>query len=259
MELRPAKEPPSPGSFFQADRATAEDELRNHDYSSGAVLLLDKPAGWSSFRMVGLTRRLIGIKKVGHAGTLDPMATGLLVLCTGKATKAVSAVQDGIKVYEASVQLGTSTPSYDAETEPDQTADFSDITEAQISDCLSSTFTGVIEQLPPMYSAIKVKGQRLYKLARKGVEIERNPRRVTIHELVLNSYDPEKGEARLTVTCSKGTYIRSLAHDLGIALGSRAHLSALRRTKSGDYSVEQALTAKELVSRFKADDDIDLS
>ncbi|MCC5933062.1 MAG: tRNA pseudouridine(55) synthase TruB [Candidatus Cyclonatronum sp.] len=255
----PAKSPPEPGSFFHADRHTADEQLLDHDYTAGAVILLDKPGGWSSFRLVGLTRRLIGIKKVGHAGTLDPMATGLLVLCTGKATKSVSAVQDGIKVYEARVQFGASTPSYDAETEPDATSSFSHITHHAVAAKLKECFTGEIQQVPPMYSAIKIKGQRLYKLARKGLEVERSLRTVVIHKIELSSYDASAGEAELEITCSKGTYIRSLAHDLGLALGSRAHLTALRRTQIGPYSVERALTATELVSRFKADDVIDLS
>lgn len=255
----PVKMPPDPGSFFLADRLADEEILRSRDFTDGAVFLLDKPKGWSSFRVVGLTRRLIGIKKVGHAGTLDPMATGLLVLCTGKATKAISLVQDGIKTYEATVQFGASTPSYDAETDPDETAAFGHLDERMILQCLQEHFTGEILQIPPMYSAIKVKGQRLYKLARKGLEVERKERQVVIHSLELLGYNPESGEARLSVICGKGTYIRSLAHDLGIKLGSRAHLTALRRTQIGPYSVQHALTAPELVSRFKADDDIDLS
>lgn len=259
MGEKPAKLPPNPGSFFLADRAADEQLLRSFDYNAGAVFLIDKPKGWSSFRVVGLTRRLIGIKKVGHAGTLDPMATGLLVLCTGKATKAISQVQDGTKSYEATVQFGASTPSYDAETEPDIRADFGHIDTPQIENVLQQYFMGEILQTPPMYSAIKIKGQRLYKLARKGLEVERKQRQVIIHSLHLNGYNPKSGEARLSVTCGKGTYIRSLAHDLGLALGSRAHLTALRRTQIGPYSVQHALTATELVSRFNADDDIDLS
>ncbi|WP_114985740.1 tRNA pseudouridine(55) synthase TruB [Cyclonatronum proteinivorum] len=223
------------------------------------MFLLDKPAAWSSFRVVGLVRRLIGIKKVGHAGTLDPMATGLLVICTGRATKSVSVVQDGEKCYEALVQFGASTPSYDAETPPDITAPAAHITPEMIRDCLQTKFTGLIWQQPPMYSAIKVKGQRLYKLARKGVEVARKDREVMIHEVRLEDYDAETAQARLQIHCGKGTYIRSLAHDLGIALGSRAHLTALRRTRTGPYMVHNALTASELVSRFNADDLINLS
>lgn len=229
------------------------------DFSRGALFLIDKPKGWSSFRPVGLLRKLVQVKKVGHAGTLDPMATGLLVLCVGKATKSIHLLQDGQKTYVATLQLGASTPSYDAETPPDQHSGYSHVHAGDIERAMQQHFSGKIEQKAPMYSAVKHKGQRLYELARQGKEVERKTRIAEIHGHKLHSYDPQTGQATLEITCGKGTYIRSIAHDLGQLLGTHAHLIGLRRTQSGSFTAEQAFTVHELVSYFNAEHYIDLS
>ncbi|MCH8556234.1 MAG: tRNA pseudouridine(55) synthase TruB [Balneolia bacterium] len=258
--MNSSKKTPLPVSTFPLFTSeSSETDILNQDFSTGAVFLIDKPKDWSSFRPVGLLRKLVSIKKVGHAGTLDPMATGLLILCTGKATKSISLLQDSKKEYVAGIQFGSSTLSYDAETEVDERSDFSQLSADLITDELSRSFSGEISQLPPMYSALKVKGERLYKLARRGEEIERKPREVIIYETELLNFDIKTGRAEIRILCGKGTYIRSIAHDLGKLLGTHAHLFSLRRTKSGPYSVEKALTVPNLVSLFNADDDIDLS
>lgn len=228
-------EPPSPGD----------------DFAAGAAFLVDKPKGWTSFDLVRFVRNRIGIRKVGHAGTLDPMATGLVVICCGKGTKTISEIQDAPKSYEGEITLGASTPSYDAETEVDATAPCDHITKEQVLQALEEHFSGPIDQVPPMYSAIKKDGQRLYKLARKGKEVEREPRRVTIHAARIISF--ELPRVRLYIKCSKGTYIRSIADDLGKTLGSLGHLSALRRTAIGHFQVEDALTTDDLDLIFAAD------
>ena len=209
-----------------------------------AIILFDKPTGWSSFRAVKAIRKRLNIKKVGHAGTLDPLATGLLVICVNKATKSISQVQELHKTYRARIRFGASTPSYDAATEIDMDAPFSHINQDMIEEELAKSFNGDIKQIPPMFSAIKKNGQRLYKLARKGETVEREPRKVTIFRTLIHSYDPP--DLDLVIECSKGTYIRSLAHDLGINLGSRAHLVQLRRTKIGVFDVGSALQVDDL-------------
>ncbi|MEX0780462.1 MAG: tRNA pseudouridine(55) synthase TruB [Balneolales bacterium] len=229
----------------------------NNDFSSGGVFLINKPKGWSSFRVVGFLRKMIGIKKIGHAGTLDPMATGLLILCTGKATKSINQIQDQKKTYRAEVTFGTSTPSYDAETEADHEASAVHITSTLIEGEIKKSFTGTVEQIAPMYSAVKHKGQRLYHLARKGLEVERKPRTVTIYKNIIKEF--ETPILSLDVICSKGTYIRTLAHDLGLALSSRAHLSGLVRTGIGNFNLETALDVTDLIHIFNFDDTIDLS
>ena len=212
-------------------------------YSSGAVLLMDKPLDWTSFDVVNYVRNRIPPKKVGHAGTLDPLATGLLILCTGKATKSISQIQELDKTYEAKIKFGASTPSYDSEAEPDKTAEWRHITPEMISDILDKKFTGQIDQVPPVYSAIKVKGERMYKLARRGEEVVLEPRKITIYDI--NILDVSLPDVTIRVRCGKGTYIRSLAHDLGMELGSRAHLSGLRRTETGHFNVKDAVTPEE--------------
>lgn len=212
------------------------------DYDSGAVFLLDKPKSWSSFDVVKYIR--IRIKaKVGHAGTLDPMATGLLVACCGKATKAVRKFQDLPKEYRAVIQFGAATPSYDAETDIEATASFDHITEDMVRQVMAERFSGEIEQVPPMYSALKHKGKRLYKLARKGKEVKRHPRRIVIHSYEI--VDFQLPVVTLDIRCSKGTYIRSIAHDLGKALDSLAYLKALTRTAIGPYLNSDAFTIEE--------------
>lgn len=213
---------------------------RGQDYNNGALFLIDKPAGWSSFDVVKFLRNRIRARKTGHAGTLDPQATGLLVLCAGKATKGISEIQEHPKRYLGTVTFGSSTPSQDAATQPEERASWDHLDRKMIEDMLANRFTGTIRQIPPMYSALWKDGKRLYNYARKGETVEREPREVTIHEIEVVSY--QDGKLQLNVLCGKGTYIRTLAHDLGIVLGTRAHLSELRRTEIGPYHVDKAVT-----------------
>ncbi len=219
--------------------------LSKEDFSNGQVLLFDKPLGWSSFHVVNSAkwalRKKFDLKKikVGHAGTLDPLATGLLVVCTGKFTKSIPGIQDQRKEYTGTITLGATTPSYDLETEVDQRFPTDHLTKDQIIHATES-FTGRIYQKPPVFSAIKKDGKRLYEYARKGKEVEVNAREIEIYEFEITSL--EMPEVHFRVVCSKGTYIRSLAHDFGQKLNTGAHLSALRRTKIGSFSVDNAIT-----------------
>lgn len=214
------------------------------------VLLLDKPQGLSSNTALQQARRLVSAAKAGHTGTLDPMATGLLPLCFGEATKFSADLLDADKTYEAEVCFGATTDTGDAEGEVREQRPVS-VGEADLV-ALLPRFTGSITQVPPMYSALKRDGKPLYELARQGVEVERHPRAVTIHALELLGVDVDSRgmltRARLAVTCSKGTYIRVLAEDIGAALGCGAHLTALRRTRVGSLSLADALTLSELES-----------
>ncbi|TVR15567.1 MAG: tRNA pseudouridine(55) synthase TruB [Balneolaceae bacterium] len=222
-------------------------------YQAGTVILLDKPRDWSSFDLVKYVRNRLPVKKVGHAGTLDPLATGLLIVCTGKATKTISQIQELAKEYVATIKFGESTASYDAAMEPDEIAVWQHITEEKIIEKLSTVFTGNIQQKPPAYSALRIGGRRMYELARKGKEIEIKARPVVIHEIEL--MEVKLPEIVLRVRCGKGTYIRSLAHDLGLELSSRAHLTALRRTKTGDFDVDDAITPETFKSLIKPKSD----
>ncbi|MDX1639024.1 MAG: tRNA pseudouridine(55) synthase TruB [Balneolaceae bacterium] len=215
-----------------------------YDYASGAAFLVNKPQNWTSFDVVKYLRKAIGVKKVGHAGTLDPMATGLLIVCCGKATKTISQIQKLEKEYVAEVTFGAATPSYDAETEIEQEAPFEHITRQVVRNMLDEHFSGTIEQVPPMYSALKYGGKPLYELAREGKEVKRHARQVTIHETEILAFDLPT--LRLRICCGKGTYIRSMAHDLGVCLNSLAYLSALERTRIGEYSNDNALTIEQL-------------
>jgi len=215
-----------------------------YDYNLGSILLVNKEKNWTSFDAVKFIRSRVKTKKVGHAGTLDPMATGLLILCTGKATKSISQLQDMSKTYVGEITFGGSTPSYDADSEVDEEAPFEHITINDIEELLKNQFSGEIQQIPPMYSALKRDGKKLYELARRGETIELEPRSVTIHNYQIIEYNAPK--LIISITCSKGTYIRSIAHDLGIALDSRAHLSALVRTQIGEYSSANAYTPHEI-------------
>jgi len=214
------------------------------DFKEGKVLLIDKPLNWTSFQVVNKIRWLIkqqfGIKKikVGHAGTLDPLATGLLILCTGKFTKKIETYQAQVKEYTGTITLGGTTSSYDLESEIDQTFDFSEITSEEIN-AATHQFIGEIQQQPPVFSALKKGGKRLYEYARAGEEVEIPKRTITISEFEITNI--ELPNVAFRVVCSKGTYIRSLAHDFGKALNNGAHLSALRRTKIGDFSVADAV------------------
>lgn len=218
---------------------------REPDFLAGEVLLFDKPAYWSSFDVVNKIRYLISdylkIKKikVGHAGTLDPLATGLLILCTGKSTKLIEQLQEGEKVYEAVFKIGETTASFDMETEVEQKFDYSHLTIQQITNTLQS-FVGESLQIPPDYSAVKIMGKRAYKIKRKGKEVNLLPKPIIIHEIKINSI--ELPFINLTITCSKGTYIRSLANDFGKKLDNGAFLYYLRRIKSSSFDVSNAVT-----------------
>jgi tRNA pseudouridine55 synthase len=223
-------------------------------YQEGRVLLIDKPLNWTSFQVVNKIRWLIkqqfNIKKikVGHAGTLDPLATGLLILCTGKFTKKIETYQAQVKEYTGTITLGATTPSYDLESEIDQKFDISEISEADI---LKNTqqFLGKIQQQPPIFSALKQNGKRLYEYAREGSKIEIPSRPVTITEFKITKIKLPCIEFR--IVCGKGTYIRSLAHDFGKSLNNGAHLSGLRRTKIGEFRVEDAISVLEFERLFK--------
>ena len=215
------------------------------DFKSGQILVFDKPLGWTSFQLVGKVRwmlcRAICEKrlKVGHAGTLDPLATGVMVICTGKATKRIEELQLGEKEYTARLQLGATTPSYDLEHEVDATFPTAHIDEAAVDHALAQ-FRGEIDQVPPAFSACKIDGKRAYDLARKGHDVELKAKRITIHERELLHFSPDAMTLDIRVRCSKGTYIRALARDMGEALHSGAHLTAQRRTRVGEYDVEHA-------------------
>ena len=217
------------------------------DFKSGTILSFDKPLEWTSFGLVNKVRYLlcrhIGEKKlkVGHAGTLDPLATGVLIICTGKATKQIDTLQAKTKEYVATLQLGATTPSFDLETEVDATYPTAHITEEKVKEALTR-FIGRIEQVPPSYSACKVDGKRAYDLARQGKEVELKAKVLVIDEIELQDFNSSAMQATIRVVCSKGTYIRALARDIGLALESGAHLTALRRTRIGDYRVEDCHT-----------------
>lgn len=220
------------------------------DFKNGQILLIDKPLNWTSFQAVNklrwAIRQTFNIKKikVGHAGTLDPLATGLLVICTGKMTKQINIFQGQEKEYTGTFVLGSTTPSFDLETEVDETFPTDHISEALIHET-TAQFIGKIEQFPPVFSAIKKDGKRLYEFARAGEDVEITSRSVEISEFEITEI---KGlELQFRVVCSKGTYIRSLAQDFGKALNSGAHLSELRRTRIGDFSVEDGLTPEDFI------------
>ncbi len=216
------------------------------DFISGEILYIDKPLGWTSFdavkRLRGALQRRLGLKKfkVGHAGTLDPLATGVLIVCTGRATRLIDTLQAGVKEYVATLQLGATTPSFDLEKEIDSTYPTDHITRELIEETLPR-FRGSIMQVPPVFSAVKVDGKRAYKFARKGAEVELKPKQLQIDELELTGFDPESMRLTIRVVCSKGTYIRALARDIGAALNSGAHLIGLRRTRVGEVSVDKCL------------------
>jgi len=216
------------------------------DFAEGQLLLVDKPYNWTSFDVVGKLRNAFKpLKlKVGHAGTLDPLATGLLIICTGKMTKQIDTFQAQEKEYTGTMVLGETTPSYDMETEADQKFDISNITEEQIK-AACKQFIGDIQQYPPAHSAIKIDGERLYEKARRGEDVKLRLRNVTISEFEITGITLPGINFR--VVCSKGTYIRSLVNDFGKALNNGAYLSNLRRTRSGGYRVDDAYEVMELV------------
>ncbi|MBO7507097.1 MAG: tRNA pseudouridine(55) synthase TruB [Paludibacteraceae bacterium] len=218
------------------------------NFLDGEILYFDKPLEWTSFDLVNKVRymikRKLGVKKfkIGHAGTLDPLATGVLVVCTGKATKRIEELQYQTKEYVATLRLGATTPSFDLEQEIDAEYPTEHITREMVEDTLK-TFLGEIQQIPPVYSAVKVNGKRAYDYARKGNEVELKPKLLVIDEIEL--LDCQLPYITIRVVCSKGTYIRALARDIGIALKSGAHLTSLRRTRVGDITVENCISLEE--------------
>lgn len=235
------------------------------NFLAGETILVDKPYGWTSFDVVkrirGVILRRMGVKKmkVGHAGTLDPLATGVMIVVSGKSTKLIEQLQSGVKEYIATIALGATTPSYDLETEIDARYPTAHITRELVEEVLAK-FTGRIEQVPPAFSACKIDGKRAYKMARKGDAVELKPKILVIDEIELLEYSPESITIR--VVCSKGTYIRALARDIGAALGSGGHLTALRRTRVGDVTIDRCLSLDDAVSMLRevvieTDDDTD--
>ena len=212
-------------------------------FLEGKVLLLDKPIGWTSFNMVQKVRHLTKVTKVGHAGTLDPLATGLLIICTGKFTKQINTYMGMTKEYTGTLVIGATTPTYDLESEPENFQSIDHITEAQIK-AATKQFIGAILQMPPQHSAIKKDGKRLYESARQGIEVKVDPRPITIESFEITHIDLPKIDFK--VVCSTGTYIRSLVKDFGDALGVGAYMSALRRTKIGAFDVEDAMQWENL-------------
>jgi tRNA pseudouridine55 synthase len=227
------------------------DKQKEFNFAEGELLLVNKPYHWTSFDVVGKLRNSFKpLKlKVGHAGTLDPLATGLLIICTGKMTKQIDTFQAEEKEYTGTMVLGATTPSYDMETEPDEKFDISHITNEQIN-AACTQFLGDIQQYPPAHSAIKIDGERLYEKARRGEEVELRLRNVTISEFEIARI--ELPEVDFRVVCSKGTYIRSLVHDFGKVLNNGAYLSKLKRTRSGNYKLADAWEVMELVNIIRA-------
>ncbi len=219
-------------------------------FEAGQVLLIDKPLHWTSFDVVRKLRNLIHIKKIGHAGTLDPLATGLLIVCTGKFTKRINEYMAQEKEYTGTFTLGAVTPTYDLESEPENFKPAEGITPEQLNEA-AAKMTGEIMQVPPAHSAIKVDGKRVYELARAGEEVKLEPRKVTIKEFEMTEVSMPVVHFR--IICSTGTYIRSMANDFGVLLGCGAYLSSLRRTRIGDFSASDAFTMENFQEQIPAD------
>lgn len=217
--------------------------LPENIFQQGQVLIIDKPLYWTSFDVVRKVRNMVRIKKVGHAGTLDPLATGLLIVCTGKFTKRINEYMAQEKEYTGTITLGATTPTYDLESEPQDFRPFEHITQEMIEHA-TQQFTGDIQQLPPAHSAIKVDGKRLYELARQGKEVKLEPRSIRIMEFEITSV--EMPVVHFRVVCSTGTYIRSLAHDMGQALGCGGYLSSLCRTRIGAFTLAQSMSMQQV-------------
>ncbi|MCL1822186.1 MAG: tRNA pseudouridine(55) synthase TruB [Prolixibacteraceae bacterium] len=226
-------------------------------FLNGEILLFDKPLGWTSFDLVRKVRNVLyrsyKLKKlkVGHAGTLDPCATGLMILCTGKATKQIDLLQAQEKEYIATLKLGATTPSYDLETEENAVFPIGHINFETIEQTLKQ-FVGNIEQIPPVFSAVKINGKRAYEHARRGEEPEIKPKNIVVYDIKILSFDMP--EVKLLITCSKGTYIRAIARDLGFALQSGAYLTGLRRTRSGQFNVDDALFIDNFLKEYDSND-----
>ena len=230
--------------------------MQGEDYKSGQILLIDKPLEWTSFQAVNKIRwhirKRFDIKKikVGHAGTLDPLATGLLIICTGKQTKNIHHYQGQVKEYTGTFTIGATTPSYDLESEINETFSTAHITDERIHET-TKQFLGTLQQRPPIFSALKKDGKRLYEIARKGETVD-----IPTREIVINEFDITKidgNNINFRVVCSKGTYIRSLAFDFGKALDTGAHLSALRRTKIGEFSVDKAVSIDKFIASLETE------
>lgn len=218
-------------------------------FQAGKTLLIDKPLEWTSFDVVKKIRNTIRIKKVGHAGTLDPLATGLLIVCTGKHTKKIESYQAQFKEYTGVISLGKTTPSYDLETAFDSEKPTDQVDLAKVEEAISTQFVGKIAQYPPVFSAIKVGGERLYNKARRNEKVTVEARQVEVHSFEVEAFS--NPDVSFRIRCSKGTYIRSLAHDLGQALGCGGYLKSLRRTKIGDFSVEDATDIDSFVTEVQ--------
>lgn len=217
-------------------------------FEEGRVILIDKPLHWTSFDVVRKIRNIIRIKKVGHSGTLDPLASGLLILCTGKFTRKINELMAREKEYVGSFTLGAVTPTYDLESLPEDFRPYDFVT-PELLESTASAFRGEIMQVPPAFSAIKQKGKPVYLKARKGLEVKLEPRRILVSEFEITGFLSPEVEFR--VVCSTGTYIRSLAHDFGQAIGCGAYLSGLRRTRIGAYKVENAMKMEEAVAKLR--------
>jgi len=230
--------------------------FQKSQYQEGQVILIDKPLEWTSFDVVGKLRNFLKIKKIGHAGTLDPLATGLLILCTGRKTKQIEGYQGLKKSYSGTMVIGKTTPSYDLETEIEESGDISHLSEKDIFEA-AKLFSGKIQQKPPTFSAIKKDGVRSYHLARNGKEVKLDAREVEIFEFKITNISLP--EISFDLTCSKGFYVRSLVRDFGNALKVGAYMSGLRRTSIGDFSVQDALTVHEFiegVNKLEQNEDI---
>jgi tRNA pseudouridine55 synthase len=216
----------------------------------GQVFVIDKPLEWTSFDVIGKLRKIFKIKKIGHAGTLDPLATGVLIVCTGKFTKKINEYMGMEKEYTGTITLGYATPTFDLESEPVPVGSVDGIS-LETAQAVANTFTGVIQQIPPAHSAIKIDGKRVYELARQGKEVKLEPRTVTVNAFELTNWQPPVLSFR--VVCSTGTYIRSLANDLGASLGCGGYLSSLCRTRIGAFHIQQALQITDVEARFDKD------
>lgn len=223
-------------------------ESADNIFADGQVLLINKPLEWTSFDVVRKLRAQMKIKKVGHAGTLDPLATGLLILCTGKFTKRINEFMAQEKEYTGTITLGSTTPTYDLESEPENFRDYTAITPVQL-EAVTKTFTGEILQVPPIHSAIKKDGKRVYELARRGEQVELEPRKITIKVFEITAI--EMPLVYFRVVCSTGTYIRSLANDVGAALGCGGHLSSLCRTRIGEFTLDKAMNMEQAQTMIK--------
>lgn len=234
----------------------ADPSLAPRDFVGGEVLIVDKPLGWTSFDVVkrirGAILRRLKVKKfkVGHAGTLDPLASGLMIITTGRATKLIDTLQAGVKEYEATLALGSTTPSFDLETEVDATYPTAHITRTLVDEVLVR-FHGPVEQVPPAFSACKIEGVRAYDLARRGEAVALKPKLLVIDRIEVMDFDSAAMTLALRIVCSKGTYIRALARDIGQALGSGAHLTALRRTRVGERTLADAMTVDQAVAMIR--------